>query len=677
MSSVSDINGVGEKTSKLLNKLGVYTVEDILLFFPRTYLIYPDLTEITEDSVNTLISFVGRIKSAPKQIKIKRGLMTSFTAYCDDNPVDLVWFNSSYIRNCFEAGKSYVFYGRLQKIDGKLKMTHPQYWDVLDYANVKKEIHPIYNLTKGLNNNSITKAVRYALENCKINQERLPLEIVKKYGLIDYEQAIKSYHFPKEYSELVDARRRLAFEELFFFVLNTKIQEEDISLIDNEFKISHSKLTDDFVSSLDFTLTEDQNNVIKEISNDLAGPYISQRLIQGDVGSGKTIVAFCAMLDTVLSGYQAAIMAPTEVLARQHYATFIDFVKMVNIDIPVVLFTGSMKVKEKKEAQRIVDENKACFIIGTHALISDGRTFDNLALVITDEQHRFGVKQRQALSQKGGAPHSIVMSATPIPRTLAMILYGNMHVSLIKQMPSNRLPIKTCVIGESKRATAFNFITKELASNHQVYIICPLVEATETTDAQNVIDYASKLKSVFKDVEISYLHGKMKAAEKNQIMSDFSEGKIKILVSTTVIEVGVNVPNATAIMIENANRFGLAALHQLRGRVGRGSFQSYCILMNAASGKDESKRLDVMLKSNDGFYIAKEDLKLRGPGDLFGVRQSGEFSFKIADIYDDADDLLNASKEVDEILKKDPKLKYNPALRSAMASFLTNQSYVL
>jgi ATP-dependent DNA helicase RecG len=328
--------------------------------------------------------------------------------------------------------------------------------------------------------------------------------------------------------------------------------------------------------------------------------------------------------------------------------------------------------------QKLVDENDSCLIVGTHALISEGRTFGDLALVITDEQHRFGVQQRDKLSSKGNHPHMVVMSATPIPRTLAMILYGNMHVSAIKQLPANRLPIKTCVIKESMRPTAYKFVSDEIAKGHQVYIICPLVEASETTEAQNVTDYSKKLKEYFKDqYEIGVLHGKMKPAEKNQVMNDFAEHKTPILVSTTVVEVGVNVPNATVIMIENANRFGLAALHQLRGRVGRGDAQSYCILMNESKDDKQSDRLNIMLKSNDGFYIAREDLKLRGPGDMFGVRQSGEFSFKVADIYQDADELEMASADVDDILKEDPALENHPDLRSTLNLFLANQFYVL
>ena len=679
LSPIDTIKGVGEKTTKLLNKLGVYTIEDILLFFPRTYLIYPEVSIPNKDNVNSLVSIAGRIKTSPKIFRTRNKLdVLSATAYVDDMAVDLAWFNSNYIKSSLEPGKIYVFYGRLLFDKGRYKITQPLIFERDKYEEIRKQIQPIYHLTKGLSNNLVLKSVKNGFEHCRIPENRLPEDIESKNDFMSYKDAIYAYHFPKDFDELVKARRRLAYEEMFFFILNSRLQEEKGVSYPNTFNITHHQETDDFRKSLPFALTNDQLKVIDDISSDLTGEYITQRLIQGDVGSGKTIVAFLAMLDVALSGYQAAIMAPTEVLAKQHYESFKKWVDDSGLDIPVALFTGSMKVSEKKAMQKLVDENEQCLIIGTHALISEGRTFGELALVITDEQHRFGVQQRDKLSSKGNHPHIVVMSATPIPRTLAMILYGNMHVSAIKELPANRLPIKTCVIKESMRATAYKFVSDEIAKGHQVYIICPLVEASETTEAQNVTDYSKKLREHFKDkYQIGVLHGKMKPAEKNQVMDDFTNHKTDILVSTTVVEVGVNVPNATVMMIENANRFGLAALHQLRGRVGRGDAQSYCILMNSSSDNHESERLNIMLKSNDGFYIAKEDLKLRGPGDMFGVRQSGEFSFKVADIYQDADELEMASSDVDEILKKDPELEKHPALRSTLNSFLANQFYVL
>lgn len=679
LSPVDTIKGVGEKTTKLLNKLGVYTIEDILLFFPRTYLIYPETTKPNKDAVGSLISIEGRLKSSPRVFKSRNRMdILSATVYVEDVAVDLVWFNSNYIKNTFEPGKSYVFYGRLNFDGGHYKISQPVVFSLEKYAEVKKQLLPIYHLTKGLSNNLVMKSVKAAFDDCSLSDDRLPEEIESKNAFVPYSQAVYTYHFPESYDELLKARKRLAYEEMFFFILNSRLQENNVASIPNTFRIKHHKTSDDFMGALPFSLTNDQLSVLNDIRADITGEYISQRLIQGDVGSGKTIIAFLAMLDVALSGYQSAIMAPTEVLAKQHYQSFKNWVEENELDIPVALFTGSMKVSEKKAMQKLVDDNPNCMVIGTHALISEGREFGDLALVITDEQHRFGVQQRDKLSNKGNNPHIIVMSATPIPRTLAMILYGNMHVSAIKELPANRLPIKTCVIKESMRNTAYKFVSDEIDKGHQAYIICPLVEASETTEAQNVTDYGKKLREYFKDkYSIGILHGKMKPAEKNQIMEQFANHEIDILVSTTVVEVGVNVPNATVMMIENADRFGLAALHQLRGRVGRGDAQSYCILMNGSANDKQSDRLNIMLKSNDGFLIAREDLKLRGPGDMFGVRQSGEFSFRVADIYQDADELELASKDVDEIIKADPDLGNHPKLRSTLNSFLTDQFYVL
>ncbi len=677
MSSVSLLKGIGEKTTALFNKLGVYTVKDILLFLPRTYLVYEKPSPVNADCNGQIISISARAKCTPLIKRTRTIDVTTLTVYVDEVPVDLVWFRAPYIRNQIEPGKVYIFYGRLLFENGRFKMKQPLIYSPEKYQELMKNIQPVYRLTKGLSNNLVIKAVKEALSQVKL-LDGIPQELLQKNRLMEYNQALNTYHFPETYQGLKEARRRLCYNEFFYFILNSRLLENKGISYDNAFDIKHHAITDDFVEKLPFSLTKDQENVGAEILSDLTGPYVSQRLIQGDVGSGKTVVAFIACLDVALSGYQAAIMAPTEVLARQHYENFSDWCKNNNIDIPLVLFSGSQKASEKKQMQAIVDANKACIIVGTHALITGSRTYSNLALVIVDEQHRFGVNQRQALSDKGSHPHLIVMSATPIPRTLAMILYGNMHVSVIKSMPADRLPIKTSVVKEHMRSAAYKFIEKELGAGHQAYIICPLVEASETTEAENVMDYGKKLSAFFKDrARIAILHGKMKPSEKNEIMDAFARHDVDILVSTTVVEVGVNVPNATVIMIENANRFGLAALHQLRGRVGRGSAQSYCILMNSSSDSSQSKRLETMLKSNDGFFIAKEDLKLRGPGDLFGVRQSGEFSFQIADIYTDAEELTMADNDVNAILKEDPELEKHSALKSSLMSFITDQSYVL
>ena len=461
-------------------------------------------------------------------------------------------------------------------------------------------------------------------------------------------------HFPDSMDTLTWARRRLVFDEFFLFLMTMQLQKNGEEKQLNPHHFGDPTVLDRYIGQLPYALTVAQRRTLKEILADMQGEVLMQRLIQGDVGSGKTIVAFLAMLYASDSGYQSAIMAPTEVLAKQHEQSFLELCERFGIEKTIVLLTGSMTAKQKREARAQITEHPDALIIGTHALIQEAVEYKNLALVITDEQHRFGVRQRETFAEKGQTPHILVMSATPIPRTLAIILYGDMSISVMDEVPATRLPIKNCVVGESYRPKANAFLEREVAAGHQAYIICPLVEASENFDASNVTDYTAQLQEALSPgIRIACLHGKMKAAEKNQIMEDF---KADILVSTTVIEVGVNVPNATVMMIENADRFGLAQLHQLRGRVGRGSAQSYCIMMNASDSDRAKERLEILNKSNDGFFIASEDLKLRGPGDFFGIRQSGDMSFMIADIYTDAKVLQNAADEVKRILAEDPAL---------------------
>jgi len=413
---------------------------------------------------------------------------------------------------------------------------------------------------------------------------------------------------------------------------------------------------DQVLGRLPYDLTGAQKKVLEEVRQDLGSGLVMNRLIQGDVGSGKTIIAVLALLETACNGFQGALMVPTEVLARQHFESITELFADYGIEKQVVLVTGSMTAKEKRIAYEKIASHEADIIVGTHALIQEKVHYDKLALVITDEQHRFGVGQREALGGKGVEPHVMVMSATPIPRTLAIILYGDLDISIIDEMPANRLPIKNCVVGTGYRDKAYQFIEKELQAGRQAYVICPMVEASELIEAENVLDYTKILRGKLPDgVSVEALHGKMKPKDKNRIMEAFAAGSIQVLVSTTVVEVGVNVPNATVMMIENAERFGLAQLHQLRGRVGRGKYQSYCIMVNA-SGQDAQERLDILNRSNDGFYIASEDLKLRGPGDFFGLRQSGDLEFKLADIFTDANVLKQVSQEVDRILEEDPEL---------------------
>ena len=489
---------------------------------------------------------------------------------------------------------------------------------------------------------------------------------------MDYSKAVRHIHFPENNDDLMRARKRLAFDEFFEFILRVRLMKSDEDKSVNIYKINDSTVAEDLILRLPFNLTGKQLAIWEDIKCDLMGEHVMNRLIQGDVGSGKTIVAFLALLMTASNGYQGAIMAPTEVLAKQHYDGFCEMIKEYNLPLRPVLLTGSVTGKAKREAQQLIAEGYYNLIVGTNALIQDKVDYQNLALVITDEQHRFGVRQRERFAGKGQETHVLAMSATPIPRTLAIILYGDLHISILDEMPSGRIPIKNCVVGTEYRPTAYKFIRDEVAKGRQAYVICPMVEEGELDGVENVQDYSEKLRAALPDtINVGMLHGKMKPSEKDEIMQDFADNKIQVLVSTTVIEVGINVPNATVMMIENAERFGLSQLHQLRGRVGRGSHQSYCIFLNTSEKEEAKNRLETMNNSNDGFVIAEEDLKQRGPGDLFGVRQSGEMNFKVADIYTDADYLKKASVFADEILQKDPEL--NSPDNALIRSFLEDR----
>ena len=483
---------------------------------------------------------------------------------------------------------------------------------------------------------------------------------------------MKQIHFPDDFDALVEARSRLVFDEFFLFIMGMRYQNKKQQKDKNEFEFTDDAFIDRMIEKLPYELTGAQKKTIDEIKQDIKSPYVMQRLIQGDVGSGKTIVAFLLMAWASKCGYQSAIMAPTEVLANQHYETFCSLVSQFGLDSPVVLLTGSMTAKQKREAYERLENEKNALIIGTHALIQEKADFSNLSLVITDEQHRFGVKQRESFSDKGRKPHILVMSATPIPRTLAIIIYGDMDISVINEVPAKRLPIKNCVVGTAFRPKAYSFIEEQVRAGHQAYVICPLVEETENSEGENVTDYANVLKAALpKDITVDVLNGRMKSKAKDEVMQRFANNESQVLVSTTVVEVGVNVPNSTVMMVENSERFGLAQLHQLRGRVGRGEYQSYCIFVTGNKSEKIRKRLEILNKSNDGFKIAEEDLRLRGPGDFFGVRQSGDFDFGIADVFTDAKTLKEASDAAKDMLKKDPELKLenNVYLKQKVAEY--------
>jgi ATP-dependent DNA helicase RecG len=520
------------------------------------------------------------------------------------------------------------------------------------------------------------KTIRQALGDRNLFTDYLPPEIRLKGELCEYNYAIKQIHFPDGMEQLIEARRRLVFDEFFLFIMGMQYQKAKNQKEPNRFAFADESFVDGLVEKLPYELTGAQRRTIREIIADMKSPYVMQRLVQGDVGSGKTVIAFLAMALCAKSGFQSAIMAPTEVLARQHYESFVSMCGSFGLDCPVILLTGSLTASRKKKVYQQIQDSPNAMIIGTHALIQEKAVYGNLALVITDEQHRFGVRQREIFSEKGQTPHILVMSATPIPRTLAIIIYGDMDISVNDEVPARRLPNKNCVVGTAYRPKAYEFIREQVEMGHQAYVICPLVEESEQMEGENATDYASMLREQFGGgISVGLLHGKMKNDKKTEIMEAFARNEIQVLVSTTVVEVGVNVPNATVMMIENAERFGLAQLHQLRGRVGRGDAQSYCIMVNTSNTKTAQKRLETLNRSNDGFYIASEDLKLRGPGDFFGIRQSGDLVFQLADIYQDADVLKAASEAAKDVLEADPELSMEEhrGLRAEMGRFMDEQ----
>ena len=657
-SPITALKGIGEKTAALFHRVGVDTVGELLSYYPRTYDVYERLVSIGALEADKIQAVTGVIRRIPDGRRVGRYHITTVSLEENGLHLQLSWFNMPFLRNSLLPGCIYIFRGRVQKKKGRTTMDQPEIYAPEDYEKLLDTMQPIYGLTGGLSNKTVTKAVRQAFEQLDLDTEYLPERIRNEQQLAEYNFSLRAIHFPVKREDLLLARKRLVFDEFFLFILALRQMKEQTEDTVNECVIHPGASVEQLLSSLPYELTGAQKRVWNEIQADLKGETIMNRLVQGDVGSGKTVIALLALLSAVESGYQGALMAPTEVLARQHAESIRELLSGLSMDVCVELLTGSMTAKEKREAYARIESGEARIILGTHALIQEKVSFARLGLVVTDEQHRFGVRQRETLASKGLHPHVLVMSATPIPRTLAIIIYGDLDISVIDELPANRLPIKNCVVDESYRPKAYRFIEREVAAGRQVYIICPMVEENPEIEIENVVDYTEKLqKELAPGIAIEYLHGKMKAAEKNDIMERFAAGEIQVLVSTTVIEVGVNVPNATVMMVENAERFGLAQLHQLRGRVGRGKHQSYCIFVSGSDSKDTKKRLEILNKSNDGFYIASEDLKLRGPGDLFGIRQSGILEFKIGDIFTDALILQAASEEAAKIEKLDPELK--------------------
>lgn len=649
--NINELKGIGEKTEKVFNKAGIHTTDDLLKYYPRNYDIYEMPLWIRDFKCNQICAVKAIVY---KQIEIRRVRnLQIVTAYLQDdtkNVIRATWFNAAYLKNTLKPGSSFVFRGMVKENRGAFVLEQPKIYKINEYKELLDKMQPIYPLVSGLTEKMVTKAVVQAIKVELPVKEYMPGAVLKERGLIDINKAYMQIHFPKNKMELKQAKDRIIFNEFFDFTYSLRKFKDSDKDNENRFVINNSEVISTIINDLPYKLTNAQLRTWNEIEKDMSGSKVMNRLIQGDVGSGKTIVATLALISAALSGYQGAIMVPTEVLARQHLESINELIAENELNINTVLLTGSMKAKEKREAYAKIESGEVSIIIGTHALIQDSVNYKNLALVITDEQHRFGVRQRESIANKGSMPHIIVMSATPIPRTLAIIMYGDLDISIIDELPANRLPIKNCVVGTNYRPNAYKFIEQQVVQGRQAYIICPTVEFSEAIEGENVIDYCVTLKNIFPPyINIEYLHGKMKPAMKNEIMDRFAKNEIQILVSTTVVEVGVNVPNATVMMIENAERFGLAGLHQLRGRVGRGKYQSYCIFINASETKKASERLEILNHSNNGFEIANEDLKLRGPGDFFGVRQSGDMEFKLGDIYSDASILKTAADMVNRI----------------------------
>jgi len=673
--SIMDLKGIGEKNAALFHKLNIDTIGDLLYHFPREFQTFPTLQNTVISNNSAKQAIYATIKTLPTLNRIRGMSILKFNIIDrGGQSVTVTFFNMPYLKNSIKSGKQCVFYGNVHSKNNMLFMTQPKMYSPDEYRKLEGQLLPVYARTKGLTDQAIYKHCMNALALLEAPEEYLPTEYLDLYAFPSLKDALYKVHSPHNYEEAAIARKRFAYEEFLLFLLAMKSQQSAVKSKNTHTMIETAdvhRLTE----QLPYALTQSQVDAYKQIKSDMLGDVCMNRLLQGDVGSGKTIIAIMALLLCVSNGYQGAMMAPTEVLATQHMETILQMTKAYNLPFKPVLLTGAQSAKEKREIYNKIENGECNLVVGTHALIQDNVTFRNLALVITDEQHRFGVKQREKLVTKGNGVHTIVMSATPIPRSLALILYGDLDITEMKEVPSERLPIKNCVVNQNYRQTAYKFMQDEIRKGHQIYVICPMAEPGVMEELENVVEYSKFLKPFFDEsVQISYLHGKMKPKQKTEIMENFAAGKTDILVSTTVIEVGINVPNATVMLVENAERFGLATLHQIRGRVGRGEAQSYCIFMETEEKSRKNERLEILNHSNDGFEIAAEDLKLRGPGDFMGIEQSGAFRFRFADIYQDADMLKKAAADVKKILENDSLLieESHIPLKRKMESYVSS-----
>ena len=664
------MHGVGGKRAELFAAKGITTAEQLLFYFPRGHEDRTHFLPIAECRAGENVCICAKVYSPVKETRIKKNFtIYSMVIFDDSGAMTVKWYNNRYVKGAFLTGEKILFYGQISEMRGKKELQNPIYEKAGKQRYIGK-IVPIYPLTGSLTQNIIRSAMEDALEKCGMLREYLPTEVRNKYNIAEINYAMKNIHFPEDYESYEQARRRFVFEELFFLQLallgkrksEKNVQRKPFADIDCRY---------DFIKKLPFKLTGAQNRVIDEICGDFTKNVPMNRLLQGDVGSGKTAVAAVAMYVAYMNGYQSAIMAPTEILASQHYAAFSDFFDGTGIKI--ALLTKGTKNKEEVYA-RIADGGYDV-IIGTNAIIQQSVTYKNPGLVITDEQHRFGVAQRAALTGKGENPNTLIMTATPIPRTLSLILYGDLDISVIDELPPGRKSVATYAVGEDMRRRIYKFLEKQLDGGAQAYIVCPLIEESEKSDLANAADVYNTVDKLFPRYTVGLMHGKMKSAEKDEIMRDFACNKIQVLVSTTVIEVGVNVPNSNIMIIENAERFGLSTLHQLRGRVGRGNEQAYCIMIAHGNSELTRKRMETLCKSNDGFYISEQDLKLRGPGDYFGTRQHGLPEMKIANLFTDAEILKDAQNAAKDILDKKVIVSAaeDDVLEQKAAAFLKNE----
>lgn len=646
MKDIRYLKGVGEKRAELFAKKGIRTVEDLLYFFPRSYEDRTKTKYISECENGETVCINVTVYSPVRETRIRRN-MTIYSMIVNDESgvMSVVWYNNRFVKDVFKTGEKYILFGKISFNRNKIEMINPMF-EKDGAGKYTGKIIPIYPLTENLKQKTVQAVMEEALKSVGSIEEYIPDFIREKYKIAEINYAMKNIHFPENFDSYNTARRRFVFEELLILQLALlRIKgstEKKKGLVFKNIDIR------EFENSLPFPLTNAQKRTIDEILADCSGGGVLNRLVQGDVGSGKTAVAAAAIYAAVKNGKQAAMMAPTEILAVQHKETLDNFFKPFGIN--AVLLTGNMKAADKHNTYEKIKNGEADVVIGTHALIRQQVEFKALGLVIADEQHRFGVEQRAMLSEKGENPHMLIMSATPIPRTLALILYGDLDISVIDELPPGRKSVKTYAVGENMRARITAFIEKNVNLGTQVYVVCPLVEETEKSDLQDAENLSIKLQQTFPQFKVGLVYGKMKPALKEEVMNDFASGKIDILVSTTVIEVGVNVPNANLMIIENAERFGLSQLHQLRGRVGRGAEQAYCVLMSHGNSAVIKKRMETMCISNDGFYISEQDLKLRGPGDFFGTRQHGLPEMKIANLFEDSDILRDAQQAARDII---------------------------